>query len=154
MWSADNTRVAFTNANVLYERPVTALESARLLLRAAPGDQIRSTSWSPDGRFILIDRESPQAGRDVWAVSRPDGRAAPLIFTPYVERNVEFSLDGKWVAYTVIDSSGQNVYVTGVDASSSTLKVGGGPWRVSTGGGESCDGERMAARSFMPAPNQ
>jgi eukaryotic-like serine/threonine-protein kinase len=135
VWSADGTRLVFTNGNALYERPRTALEDARLISRATPGDQIRSTSWSADGRFILVNRENPQAGRDIWAVSRADGTAAPLIVTPAVERDAQFSPDGKWIAYTMIDSSGQNVYVTGVDASSQTLRAGGGPWRVSAGGG-------------------
>jgi Tol biopolymer transport system component len=135
VWSADGTRMVFTNGNAVYERPLTALEDARLILRAPTGDQIRSTGWSPDGRFILINRQNPQAGRDIWAVSRADGTAVPLIVTPGVERDAQFSPDGKWIAYTVVDSSGQNVYVTGVDASSRTLKVGGGPWRVSPGGG-------------------
>ena len=135
VWSADNTRLAFTDGNNLYERPVTALEDARLIFRAAPGDQIRPTAWSPDGRIILVSRENPQAGRDIWAVSRADGKATPLIFTPAAERDGRFSPDGKWVAYTGVDASGQNVYVTGVDNSSGTVKVAGGPWRVSSGGG-------------------
>ena len=41
-----------------------------------------------------------------------------------------------WLAYTVSEVAGQtDVYVTAVLATSPTLKVGGGPWRVSSGGG-------------------
>jgi Tol biopolymer transport system component len=66
VWSQDNTRLAFAADGAdLYERPVNALEDARRLLRGTPGDQIRPTSWSTDGQFILLDRQNPQTGGDI-----------------------------------------------------------------------------------------
>ena len=130
-------RLAFVGeGNGLYERPVTALEDARLLLRAPPGEQIQPTSWSPDGRWIFLNRQSPETGSDIWVLSRADGTSVPLIRTRAVERDAQISPDGKWIAYTVSPSVGESdVYVSAVVASSPTLKVTGGPWRVSSGGG-------------------
>jgi len=64
-----------------------------------------------------------------------DGGAAPLIQTPALERGAQFSPDGKWIAYSITDGGRDEVYVTAVLSSSPTLTVGGGPWRVSNGGG-------------------
>ena len=66
-----------------------------------------------------------------------DGAAAPLIQTPGPERDAQFSPDGRWIAYSATDNARQEVYVTAVTSSSLKLTVGGGPWRVSSGGGQS-----------------
>ena len=87
------------------------------------------------------------------------GKAAPLIQTPTGERDGQFSPDGRWIAYTSTDSGRQDVYVTAVTSSSPTLTVGGGPWRVSSGGGNlprwRADGREIfyaGPTSMMAAP--
>ena len=139
-WSFDNTMVAFAVATdsgpEVYERPVSGLQDGRLLLRATDGARVDPTSWSPDGRFILLTRQGAETGADIWALSRDTGMATPLIQTPAVERDAQFSPDGRWIAYRVSDAGGRpEVYVTAVQASGPALRVGGGPWRVSSGGG-------------------
>lgn len=63
------------------------------------------------------------------------------------------------IAYTATDNGRQDVYVTGVVSSSPTLTVGGGPWRVSSGGGSAprwrADGREIfyaGPTSMMAAP--
>ena len=137
VWSPDNTRLAFAaDFTELYERSVTGLDEPRLLLRGTPNDQLQPTSWSPDSRVILFSRQNPQTGTDIWALSRGEKDPVPLIQTRAAEGDARFSPDGKWIAYTVSEAPGQSeVYVTAVLATAPTLKVGGGPWRVSSGGG-------------------
>lgn len=155
VWSQDSTRLAFIGeGNGLYERPVTALEDARLLLRATPGEQIQPTSWSPDGRWIFLNRHSADTGSDIWALSRADGSSVPLMRTRAVERDAQVSPDGKWIAYTVSPSVGESdVYVTGVVSSSPALKASGGPWRVSSAGGRAPQW-RADSRELYYATNQ
>ncbi|MBD0324707.1 MAG: PD40 domain-containing protein, partial [Aldersonia sp.] len=140
-WSFDNTRLAFAvsteSGPEVYERSASGLEDARLLLRATDGGRVEPTSWSPDGQFILLTRESVETGADIWALSRETGMAAPVIRTSSTERDAQFSPDGRWIAYRVTDGDGQpQVYVTAVQATSPALRVGGGPWRVSNGLGQ------------------
>jgi eukaryotic-like serine/threonine-protein kinase len=140
-WSFDNTRLAFAvtteNGPEMYERSISGLEEARLLLRSTDGGSVTPTSWSPDGRFILVTRLNAETGADIWALSRDTGMATPLIRTTAVERDAQFSPDGRWIAYRASDAEdGQpDVYVTAVQATSPSLRVAGGPWRVSSGRG-------------------
>lgn len=81
-------------------------------------------------------RSHPQTGSDIWALSREDRTAVPLIRTTAVERDAQFSPDGRWIAYSVSEVTGQaEVHVTAVLSSSPILRVGGGPWRISNGEG-------------------
>jgi hypothetical protein len=88
-----------------------------------------------------------------------DGSAAPLIQGPTAERDGRFSPDARWIAYTATENGRQEVYVTAVVSSSPALAVGGGPWRVSNGGGSlprwRADGREIfyaGANSMMAAP--
>jgi Tol biopolymer transport system component len=73
--------------------------------------------------------------------------------------SAEFSPDGRWLSYTSTESGRSEVYVTAVLSQSPKLAVGGGPWRVSNGGGNSArwrgDGREIyyaGASSIMAAP--
>ena len=82
VWSADNARVTFAaDGSELYERSVTGLDEPRLLLRGTPNDQLQPTSWSPDGRVILLTRQNAQTGTDIWALSRGEREPVPVIQT-------------------------------------------------------------------------
>jgi eukaryotic-like serine/threonine-protein kinase len=53
----------------------------------------------------------------------------PLLQTPFLERNVEISPDGRWVAYEADETGRFEVYVRPFP------EVNSGTWRVSTAGG-------------------
>jgi Tol biopolymer transport system component len=138
IWSPDGTRLLFPivdNGPQLYERPIDGLQDGRVVFKGDRGEPISASDWSADGRFVLMNRVGQQTASDIWAVTVADGTATPLIQGPTAERDGRLSRDGRWIAYTATGNGGQEVYVTGVVSSSPALAVGGGPWRVSSGGG-------------------
>jgi Tol biopolymer transport system component len=139
IWSPDGTRLLFALVDEgpqLYERAIIGGQEGRMVFRGNRGEPLVPTSWSPDGRFVLVTRLDQKTGADIWALNVSDGTAIPLILSPAPERDAQFSPDGRWIAYTETDSARQEVYVTAVVSSSPKLAVGGGPWRVSSGGGQ------------------
>jgi len=73
---------------------------------------------------LLLSGPSMDSGR-----SERVERAAPLIQTPFAERNGEISPDGRWIAYEANDSGQFEIYVRPFP------DVARGRWQVSTGGG-------------------
>jgi Tol biopolymer transport system component len=162
VWSPDSTRVLFPlvdNGPQLYERALDGVQDGRVLFKGNRGEPLGASSWSPDGRFVLFNRLDQATANDIWAVSVSDGTATPLLKTPAPERDGQFSPDGRWIAYTATDGGRQEVYVTAVTSFSPTVAVGGGPWRVSSGGGNlprwRADGREIfyaGPTSMMAAP--
>ena len=139
IWSPDGTRLLFALVDEgpqLYERAIDGIQEGRVVFRGNRGEPLSPSSWSPDGRYVLVTRVDQKTASDIWAVNVSDGAAAPLIQTPGPERDAQFSPDGRWIAYSATDNARQEVYVTAVVSSSPKLTVGGGPWRVSNGGGQ------------------
>jgi eukaryotic-like serine/threonine-protein kinase len=139
IWSPDGTRVLFAvvdDGPQLYERAINGIQEGRVVFRGNRGEPIVPTSWSSDGRFVLVTRLDQKTAADIWALNVSNGAAAPLIQSPGPERDAQFSPDGRWIAYSATDASRTEVFVTAVISSSPELTVGGGPWRVSTDGGQ------------------
>jgi hypothetical protein len=84
--------------------------------------------WSPDGRYLLVDRGNIGA-TDIWVfpIAEP-AKAFPLVQSQFLERSGQFSPDGRWVAYTSGHTGRDEVYVT-------SFPSGGARWQVSGGGG-------------------
>jgi serine/threonine-protein kinase len=85
-------------------------------LLTAPGQQ-HEAEVTPDGRTLVFREIRPRTGRDIWATSltvpAPERFKArrPLAVTPYDERSLAISPNGRWLAY-VSDASGRpEVYV-------------------------------------------
>jgi Tol biopolymer transport system component len=138
IWSPDGTRVLFAivdNGPQLFERSITGIQEGRVLFRGSRGDPLGLNGWSPDGRYVLFTRQTSKTGTDIWVLTPKDGAVAPLIQTAEAETDAEFSPDGRWIAYSSTESGRSEVYVTAVVSHSPALTVGGGPWRVSNGGG-------------------
>jgi Tol biopolymer transport system component/predicted Ser/Thr protein kinase len=162
VWSPDGTRLLFAVVDEgpqLYERAINGGQEGRVVFRGKRGEPLTPTSWSPDGRFVLFTRLDQTTGSDIWALTRSDGTAAPLIQSLAPESDAQFSPDGRWIAYAVSEGGRQEVYVTAVLSSSPKLAVGGGPWRVSNGGGQAprwrADGREIfyvGPRSMMAVP--
>jgi Tol biopolymer transport system component len=162
LWSPDGTLLLFPlvdNGPQLYERAIDGAQDGRVVFKGSRGEPLGATDWSPDGRFVLVNRSTQTTAGDIWAVGVKDGTAAPLIQGPTAERDGRFSPDARWIAYTATENGRQEVYVTAVVSSSPSLAVGGGPWRVSNGGGSlprwRADGREIfyaGANSMMAAP--
>lgn len=127
-------------AAVLWETPLDASLPPRRLLAAEANDQ-RPCSISPDGRHLVVNEFTPLGRSDLRVVALPEatapagdavgpgvGEAEDLLSTPSIERDAEFSPDGRWLAYVSNESGQEEVYVR-------PFRGGGGRVVVSHGGG-------------------
>ena len=103
-------------------------------LLTAPGQQ-HEVETTPDGRTLVFREIKPRTGRDIWATSLTSPLSArykerrPLTVTPYDERAITLSPDGRWLAY-VSDVSGRpEVYVRPVANAPDR-------WQLSPSGGD------------------
>jgi hypothetical protein len=86
-------------------------------------------SISPDGRFLLYQRNDPKTGNDLWVLPlRDESKPFPFVQTPFEERAGEFSPDGRWMAYESNESGQYEIYIRSFPAD-------GGKGVVSTRGG-------------------
>ena len=131
-WSPDGRRIffaSFAGARVWNIYAVSSTESSRPERVLPPSDQMQwPCSVSPDGRLILY-AEGMGATTDLW-VAPIDGSAAPqrVTNTPFREIDGKFSPDGRWIAYTSMESGRAEVYVRSFPIASDRIPI-------STGGG-------------------
>jgi dipeptidyl aminopeptidase/acylaminoacyl peptidase len=102
--------------------------------------------WSPDGRFLVYDGESPNgsSGMDVWALSVDEGRPrtpVALAQTPFDEKNPQVSPDGKWIAYESNESGRFEIYAQ-------PFPKPGERVRISTTGGAQAEWSRDGRELF------
>jgi Tol biopolymer transport system component len=146
VWSPDGSRIAFTSSRAgpydLYEKTSNLAGDAELLFRS--NDVMASTSWSPDGRFLLYF--TINLPNRLWllplAGSAGDRKAVRVDDSKFNETIPSISPDGRWVAYTSNESGQPEVYVRplktdSVAASPSAGPMASGKWMVSKGGGGS-----------------
>jgi Tol biopolymer transport system component len=138
VWSPDGKNVVFSSYRSgqpkLYIKPADSSGEERPL-----GDQQGTpTSWSNDGRFLLLYAAAPKTANDIWVL--PDPRQAsqaskpmPFLATQFNEGLAQFSPDGRWVAYNSNESGTADIFVRpfSPDASGGA----GAKWLVSKGGG-------------------
>ncbi len=146
-WSHDSSQILFVTGESLQKPEVDYVMS---ILPADGAGQRREiykwpvrtepTDWSPDGRHVLVDKGTIGA-TDIWVVplAAPD-KAFPLVESPFLDGNGQFSPDGRWVAYMSQQSGRLEVYVT-------AFPGGGARWQVSANSGTqprwSADGQTL-----------
>jgi len=117
LFTADGTRVIYRGTRQgsrnLYWRLVDGSgDEERLTTK--PDTSQTPTSVSADGRWLVFNETSAQevGGTGIWFM-RLDGDRTPqrLFPTPAGESDGQISPDGKWVAYHVLVSSRQEIYV-------------------------------------------
>jgi serine/threonine-protein kinase len=136
MWTPDGRRIAFRSTaggdGILWQRADGTGAPERLIESRAP----RPTSWHPSGKFLAFNELSPQ-GRNILvlplegdeASGWKPGKASAFLSGPFLQRDAEFSPDGRWIAYASNESGRSEVYVR-------PFPGPGGKWQVSTGGGQ------------------
>jgi len=144
VWSPDGSRIAFGalqgKARLgIYQKPSNGAGAEELLLAAeSTGEQIWPTSWSRDARFILYTHGDIGLSRaDIWVLPLA-GEKKPrlLIKAPAPAYDAQFSPDGRWVAYTSMESGAAEIYVVPFDASPGSSSASrGGRWQISVSGG-------------------
>ena len=149
IWSPDGRRVVFSSdrggANDLYMKTTNGSEEAELVFSRS-GPQV-ATDSSSDGKWLVVEDNSRDTGRDLWVVSL-DGKspARPIARTRFHEWGGRLSLDGRWIAYVTDESGTSEVYVmpfSGV----------GDKKRISTGGGISPRWRRDGRELFYVSPD-
>jgi eukaryotic-like serine/threonine-protein kinase len=149
IWSRDGRRVVFSSdragANDLYVKSTDGREDAAVVF-ARNGPQV-ATDWSSDGKWLVVEDNSRDTGRDIWIVS-PDGtpQPRPIARTRFQEWGGRLSPDDRWMAFVTDESGSSEVYVmpfTGV----------GDKKRISTAGGISPRWRRDGRELFYVSPD-
>jgi dipeptidyl aminopeptidase/acylaminoacyl peptidase len=150
IWSPDGRRVIFNSFGPerleLHQSPSSEARTEAVLLGDAEGKW--PLSWSPDGQFILVVKNSVETSNDVWVLPLSgDRKPYPFLQTIEAENWAAFSPDGKWVAYSSTQTGQAEVYVTPFPAR-------GRQWRVSRDGGSQARWRRDGKEIFYLAPNR
>ncbi|HKE22987.1 MAG TPA: protein kinase [Bryobacteraceae bacterium] len=153
VWSPDGSRIAFSTGSLLdaiYEKPSSGAGDEKELFRE-PNRTHFPTSWSRDGRFLLIvATNTPKTGDDVWVLPlQGDRKPVLLLGGPFNEWAATFSPDMRWIAYNSNEAGRAEVYVRPFLAEGplGVPSLGDGKWQVSKDGGRfprwSADGKEI-----------
>ena len=112
-WTADGRTVLFrsnrSGRDAIWSQPVDAAQGASLLF-ARREAQIDEGVLSPDGAFLLVQRDSTGSG-ELWYRSMQGDTTFRRIASGDGAYGGRFSPDGKWVVYTSTESGQEQVYV-------------------------------------------
>ncbi|HEX6883716.1 MAG TPA: protein kinase [Planctomycetota bacterium] len=130
-WAPDDARIAFARFEPTGWRVVSAaVDGAGEVEPHSPAELARGfvSSWSPDGRHVLVNTSSDTTQLDVQLVALEEGTVTPLLRSRHSERAAVFSPDGRHIAYTSDEEGAEEVYVQPFPALGRREKL-------STGGG-------------------
>ncbi len=88
-------------------------------------------SWSPDGKYLLYEKNAGAKTKfDLWVLPMFGDRTPfQYLETDFVDAHGQFSPDGRWVAYGSDESGRAEVYIQ-------SFPIGSGKWQISTSGGD------------------
>ena len=143
VWSPDGRQLVYTSNEKLYfslyrKNSDGSGTTENILDFNTP--QQGPWDWSRDGKYLLARKD-----KELWYVTMPDRQTRPLLQTPWLIRNAQFSPDGKFVAYASSETGEWEVYV-------SPFPGFGSKWQISRGGGEEPRWRRDGQELFYLAP--
>jgi Tol biopolymer transport system component len=151
VWSPDGRTIYYSSdRNIqwrIYRRPVSGAGQEELL--TSPSAPASAWHVSPDGRFLVFERNATRAGTnlDLWVLPLAGGgKETAFLATPFSESEARFSPDGQWLAYTSDESGRKEVYVTSFPGRE-------GKWQISSGGGFGARWRRDGRELFFVAPD-
>jgi len=153
VWSPDGNSIVWDRLSAkgqLYRRAADGKGTEELLYEGA--GVLDPTSWSPDGRFLLFNKDTPGMQNGVWILplmpEKPGSslKPSPLVDTPFWEGSGAFSPDGHWVAYDSNESQRREVYVI-------PFPGPGGKRQISTAGGSTPRWRRDGKEIFYAGPD-
>jgi Tol biopolymer transport system component len=134
VWSPDGSGFVFASdregAQNIYRKsagdtsPETLLDKSPVLFENPDG-------WSPDGRWITLQRLDAVGKQNIWLLpASGDGKAELYVQGPARELNGNPSPDGRWLAYAAADTGRLEIYVQGFPKPARRVQVSrdGGVW--------------------------
>ncbi len=116
-WSPDGSEVGFSSDRAgnlaLYSQSADFGGEAQLLV-AAENRNLYDATWTPDRRWLVYRRGSPNAGERadlLYAAPHPDSTGVAFSDAPFTEDSPSISPDGRWLAYRSDESGQSEVYV-------------------------------------------
>lgn len=162
-WSPDRSALAYTlfhrrsedrvSSAELFTIPAAGGTPTLLVPRPQPGTVIDAPAWSPDGRSIFYAFQGVENGKPVARVERvsvADGSRTP-VYDDAAFPSV--SPDGRMLAYTYDDGSGQALRVGSVDGGDARVIVPSSAFRGVMGPRFSPDGAWIAFVAVGPGPS-
>ena len=149
--SPDETQVVFYSnrggKNGFYRKAASGAGTDELVMTDASGSY--PDSWSPDGKYLMYERNGGSATKvDLWVLPMT-GEPNPLVYldTPFEEAHAQFSPNGRWVAYASNESGRPEVYIQ-------SFPIGAGKWQISTAGGDQPQWRADGKELFYIAPDR
>ncbi|HEY2013439.1 MAG TPA: hypothetical protein VGH38_08055, partial [Bryobacteraceae bacterium] len=157
IWTPDGKHIVFGGDSLEWIRsdgasgPVSLVRGKSVLI---------AQTFSPDGRRLVYSEISPRGDSDVSILeldtADPDRPRVlskePLIATAASEKDAEFSLDGRWLAFTS-DQTGRNeIHVQAYPGHGDAVSQG--KWQISNGGGQFPRWSRTTRELFFETPDQ
>jgi serine/threonine-protein kinase len=124
-WSPDGLRVAFQSNRGdgtyrIYSKLASGSEAEELLYEtgSAEREDVWPVDWSPDGRVLLFVRGrygDYERERLLFALDLVERGAPTVLLRSEANINADLSPDGRWLAYSTVESGAAQVYVTAFD---------------------------------------
>jgi len=145
VWSPDGTELVYRgaagNAPVVMRKRLAADGAA-----VALNDSGVPTSWSPDGRHLLLDATAGANQTDIYVYDLVAGARRSWLATEFNEQTARFSPDGAWIAYASNSTGRSEIYLRRFDGSGTAIPV-------SSAGGIHPHWRRDGRELFFLAPN-
>jgi len=131
VWSPDGKQIVFSSARKgpfdLYRKASDGTMPEQLLY--ADGRNKIATSWSRDGKFLLLQQCCDTPHLSIWVLPLPKGvngpasEPYPLLESPVDEVHAEFSPDGKWIVYEANVPQHSGIYLARFERRPSSAAV-------------------------------
>ncbi len=110
VWAPDGSTLVFGGLRdrqiaVLRESAAGGREEVLTHVMGFPQD------WSPDGTQVVLEVTTPAQGSDLVMLDLAAKTLTPYLATPFMEREAQFSPDGRFMAYSSSESRQREVYV-------------------------------------------
>ena len=113
VWSPDGRRIAYVSMDEGREEIHVASLDGRVETVPTTHDAYKQVyDWTRDGRYIVFGSFNPAGNMDLWLLPlEGDQKPRPYLRDPWWERSARVSPDGRWLAYSSIETGQPEVYV-------------------------------------------